>query len=234
MGEEYAGVMTGAGHSRRRRRDIGADAARTEAGRHDSYLKPSMRRGLSMKPGSRDVRRLFPRLAAIAAFVLVVAYLATAAPHTAVATGISSVTEYPVPGGNPWGTAFDASGRVWVAMPGCDPSPTCSSSTPPGKLALFDPNTSSWIVTVSLPAGYGQPLFVAVDHTGMVWFTMPVTNAIGRYDPVAATVKQWAVPTSGSGPWGLAVDSNDKVWFTEHYVNKIGSFDPASQAFHEV
>jgi sugar lactone lactonase YvrE len=149
-------------------------------------------------------------------------------------SGITSVTDYPTPGTYPWGTAFDGTGRVWVALPGCDPAPSCSSSTPPGKLALFDPGTHTWTTTVSLPAGYGQPLFVAVDGGGKVWFTMPATNAIGRYDPATTAVTQWAVPTTSGGPWGLAIDTNGKVWFTEHYVNKIGSFDPVSQRFQEV
>ncbi len=58
----------------------------------------------------------------------------------------------------------------------------------------------NWASIVSLPAGYGQPLFVAIDHDGKVWFTMPVTNAIGMFDPVAMTVTQWAVPTPSAGP----------------------------------
>jgi streptogramin lyase len=180
------------------------------------------------------VPRFVARSIAIAACALLVGALVTARPRTAVATGIESVTDYPVPGGQPWGTAFDGAGRVWVAMPGCDPSPTCASSTPPGKLARFDPGTRSWSTVVSLPAGYGQPLFVAVDQAGRVWFTMPVTNAIGLYNPVDSTVRQWPVPTVSAGPWGLAVDSRGKVWFTEHYVNKIGSFDPTSQSFQEI
>ncbi len=155
-------------------------------------------------------------------------------PRTAFAAGIASVTDYPAPGGQPWGTAFDGSGRVWVAMPGCDPSPTCSSGTPPGKLGLFDPATTSWTTVVSLPAGYGQPLFVAVDGGGKVWFTMPVTNAIGRYDPADATVRQWPVPTISAGPWDLDIASSGKVWFTEHYVNKIGAFNPVLQTFQEI
>ncbi|MGH2498008.1 MAG: virginiamycin B lyase family protein, partial [Ktedonobacteraceae bacterium] len=154
--------------------------------------------------------------------------------QSALASSISSVTDYYVPGSDPWGTAFDSSGRVWVALPGCDLAPSCPSSTPPGKLALFDPTAQSWVTVVSLPAGYGQPVFVAVDHSGKVWFTMPVTNAIGMYDPVATTVSQWAVPTAAAGPWGIAIDTNGKVWFTEHYVNQIGSFDPNAQTFHEI
>src|SRR6266446_3033254 len=172
---------------------------------------------------------------AAASTLLVIGSITGAHAQPSRASDISSVTDYYVPGSFPWGTAFDSSGRVWVAMPGCDLAPSCPSSTPPGKLALFDPNTQGWhYPIVSLPAGYGQPVFVAVDHTGKVWFTMPVTNTIGMYDPVSTTVTQWAVPTASAGPWDIAIDSKGTIWFTEHYVNQIGSFDPDSQTFHEV
>ena len=169
-----------------------------------------------------------------ASLLLVLSARVASHAQPSLASSISSVTDFYVPGSFPWGTAFDSSGRVWVALPGCDLAPSCPSSTPPGKLALFDPAVQNWATVVSLPAGYGQPVFVAVDAGGNVWFTMPVTNAIGVYDPVSATVSQWAVPTPAAGPWDIALDSTGKVWFTEHYVNQIGSFDPNSQAFHEV
>src|SRR6266567_4899395 len=173
-------------------------------------------------------------LAAIAvnALFIVLTTIPTRA-QSALASSIGSITEYSVPGSNPWGTAFDSSGRVWVALPGCDLAPSCSSSTPPGKLALFDPTGQNWKTTVQLPSGYGQPVFVAVDSSSNVWFTMPVTNSIGMYNPTNATVTQWTVPNSSAGPWDLAIESNGKIWFTEHYVNQIGSFDPGSQTFHE-
>ena len=149
-------------------------------------------------------------------------------------TGISGIDEYTVPGGDPWGTAFDGSGRVWVALPGCDLAPSCPSSTPPGKLALFDPTTQSWVSIVLLPAGFGQPIFVAVDHNGKVWFTMPVTNTIGMYDPVSTTISQWTVPTPNAGPWDIAVDLKGTIWFTEHYVNKIAAFHPGTNIIQEI
>src|SRR6266536_1894901 len=169
-----------------------------------------------------------------ASTLLVVCSIIGAQAQSSLAPGISNVTDYYVPGSDPWGTTFDSSGRVWVALPGCDLAPSCPSSTTPGKLALFDPTAQNWANIVSLPAGYGQPVFVAVDQNGKVWFTMPVTNAIGLYDPVSTTVTQWAVPTPAAGPWDLAIDSKGKIWFTEHYLNQIGSFDPTSQTFHEV
>jgi len=160
--------------------------------------------------------------------------ITSANANSSFATSISSINEYFVPGTNPWGTAFDSSGRVWVALPGCDLAPSCPSSTPPGKLALFSYTAQSWAIIVTLPAGYGQPVFVAVDGAGKVWFTMPVTNAIGMYDPASTTVSQWAVPTSSAGPWDITISSNGIIWFTEHYVNKIASFDPNAQTFHEI
>jgi len=170
------------------------------------------------------------RIGAIAALALIASALGFARLPTANAAGIASTTEFSVPAGsNPWGTAFNSAGQVWVALPGCDPAPSCAPTTPPGKLGLFDPTTNSWVATVSLPTGYGQPLFVAVDHNGKVWFTMPVTNTIGMFDPVTAAVTQWTIPTANGGPWDLAIDANNKIWFTEHYVNKIGEFDPVSQ-----
>jgi streptogramin lyase len=188
-----------------------------------------------MKRSTRKILAICTALVVIAASTLLAAesIIGTHA-QSSLAPGISTVTDYFVPGSDPWGTAFDRSGRVWVALPGCDLAPSCSSSTPPGKLALFDPNALNWATVVSLPAGYGQPVFVAVDQSGKVWFTMPVTNTIGLYDPVSTTVTQWAVPTPAAGPWDLAIDSNGKIWFTEHYVNQIGSFDPNSQTFHEI
>jgi hypothetical protein len=99
------------------------------------------------------IPRLVARLAPAGVALLLVAGALIAGPlSSAHAAGLSSVTDFFVPGSDPWGTAFDGSGRVWVAMPGCDPAPSCSSSTPPGKLALFDPASSSFTTVVNLPA----------------------------------------------------------------------------------
>ncbi len=167
-----------------------------------------------IKHSTRKILAICVALAvAAASALLVVGSIAGAHAQSSRASDISSVIDFYVPGSFPWGTAFDSSGRVWVAMPGCDLAPSCPSSTPPGKLALYDPNAQNWATVVSLPAGYGQPLFVAVDHTGKVWFTMPVTNSIGLYDPVSTTVAQWAVPTPGTV---LGTDSfqraNQSLW----------------------
>ena len=143
--------------------------------------------------------------------------------------------EYSVPkGSDPWGTAFDPSGQMWVALPGCDPSPTCAPGTPPGRFDIFNPKTSSWAGGHNLPSGYAQPLFLAFDKLGQAWFPMPMDNSIGMYSPSKHTFQKWAVPTSNAGPWDIAIDHNGMIWFTEHYSNKIGRFNPTTHAFMEV
>jgi streptogramin lyase len=152
----------------------------------------------------------------------------------ALANGITT-TDFNIPSSlDPWGTAFDSKGNVWLAIPGCDPSPTCSSTTPPGEIAEFNPVTSTWMNTYQLPSGYAQPLFLAFDAQGRLWFPLPMGNSIGMFDPSNNTFQQWAVPTANAGPWDVAIDGNGKIWFTEHYTNKIGSFDPVTQTFLEV
>ncbi len=146
-----------------------------------------------------------------------------------------SARDFYIPSGSdPWGTTFDSSGHVWLAIPGCDPSPTCNSSTPPGKIAEFNPSNSSWMSTYQLPSGYAQPLFLAFDSQGRLWFPMPMKNSLGMFNPGNKTFQQWAVPTASAGPWGVAVDHSGKIWFTEHFTNKIGRFDPTTQNFMEV
>ncbi|HVB72412.1 MAG TPA: hypothetical protein VNE38_02555 [Ktedonobacteraceae bacterium] len=145
-----------------------------------------------------------------------------------------TATDYWLNGGQePWGITFDSRGNVWVAVPGCDPSPTCGSSTPPGKIEEFNPVYSSWIATYQLPAGYAQPLFLAFDANGNLWFPMPMSNSIGMLNLQTKTFNQYPVPTAASGPWDLAIDHSGNVWFTEHYTNKIGKFDPSTQTMTE-
>ena len=60
-----------------------------------------------------------------------------------------TVTDFWINGGQePWGITFDSKGNVWMAVPGCDPSPTCSTTTPPGKIEEYNPAASSWIYSL--------------------------------------------------------------------------------------
>ena len=157
------------------------------------------------------------------------------AVHPIYAQSGVTFSEYWMNGGQePWGTTFDRNGNVWAAVPGCDPAPMCSASTPPGKIEEFNPSSSSWIATFQLPSGYAQPLFLAFDSQGNLWFPLPMANSIGELNLSSKTFQQWSVPTASAGPWAIAIDQNGNIWFTEHFVNKIGEFNPSNHTFKEV
>jgi streptogramin lyase len=134
--------------------------------------------------------------------------------------------------GDPWGTAIDASGNIWFAEPGCDFAPSCSPGTPPGQIGEL--NASTGVITYyTLPNIAGnQPIFLAFDGSGNLWFTTPNNSMIGEFNPSSgAFVGQWPV-TAGSGPWDLVFDG-EKIWYTEHFVSAVGTFDPSTHTFQD-
>jgi streptogramin lyase len=150
----------------------------------------------------------------------------TTAPAAPLPIG-SAIQEYPLSGGvgEPWGTAMDAAGNIWFAEPGCDFAPTCASSTPPGQIGELPAGSRTPRFFTLPPITGNQPIFVALDRAGKVWFTTPNNSMIGEFNPTSQSfVGQWAV-APGSSPWDLTF-ANGKIWYTEHLVSAVGAFDP--------
>jgi streptogramin lyase len=186
-----------------------------------------------MKSYKRSLRSIAV-LGLLVACATVTFGLAQTGTSYAQSSSARGVTDYKLPGGSdPWGTAFDSAGNVWVAAPGCDPQPRCAGGATPGKLDVFNPRNDHWLASISLPGNYGQPFFIAFDHSGQAWFSMPMTNTIGVYNPANNSFGQWALPSAASGPWDIAVDKSGKIWVTEHYGYKVASFNPMTHHFKE-
>lgn len=131
-------------------------------------------------------------------------------------------------GTDPWGISFDGRGYAWVAEPGCDPNPVCGSVIT-GSIDQVNRSNFGVVNHFVEPAGYSSPLFTAVDGAGNIWFTEPMSNAIGELipnlsNPSASTWHQWAAPTASASPFDLTFDSHGNLWFTEVNANKIGEF----------
>ena len=70
-----------------------------------------------------------------------------------------------------------------------------------------------------------EPADVAVDGLGRVWFTAPLTGAIGRLDPATGTVT--STDAGGLIPRDLAVGADGQVWFTARFTPQgVGRLDP--------
>ncbi len=124
----------------------------------------------------------------------------------------------------PWGIALDPShGYVWVAEPGCEPLPACTTafSSTIGQYAYSD---GAFIRDYVEPKGYTGPLFVVADPAGDLWFTQPTSDAIGEFDPINNMWHQWSVKKN-SNPYDLVLDAQGNLWFTEWGGNQIGFFN---------
>ncbi len=132
----------------------------------------------------------------------------------------------------PWGIAFDyVHGFVWLAEPGCEPTPKCPTKMQ-GAISQYALADGSFIQDFQEPVGYTSPLFLAVDASGNVWFTQPDSDAIGEFVPQNESWQQWSV-RKGSAPYDLTFDTRGNLWFTEFAANRIGFFNPHSQTLVE-
>ncbi len=101
----------------------------------------------------------------------------------------------------------------------------------PGKLAMFDPTTST-LTELSVPtlSGESPPALYAlvIDHQQKIWFVDVGANMLVRYVPAkhSLTFFQLSLPTSA--PFGLTLDPAGKLWFTAggSSANFIGEMAP--------
>jgi virginiamycin B lyase len=92
---------------------------------------------------------------------------------------------------------------------------------------------SSLIVEYAIPTtSNSMPRSIVVESPGHVWFTMPVSNAIGSLVVTSTQDYEFSfhsVPTANSEPFDLAYDDSDGIiWFTERAGNKIGRLEIAT------
>jgi len=129
--------------------------------------------------------------------------------------------------GTPWGIVVTPQSFVWFTQKLGD------------RLAKLNPWTGV-ITEVPLPVHSpgNEPLYLANDTDGSLWFTESATNIIGRYVPGTNIFQEWVVPTTASKPHGIAVTprlwgpglqtspydhrGTISVFFTEEVGNKIG------------
>jgi len=74
-------------------------------------------------------------------------------------------------------------------------------------------------------AGAHDPL-VAPD--GSVWWTGPMGNLVGRFDPKTQQMKEFTLKTPNSTPHGLVADKDNNIWFTGMTGGYVGKLNPKS------
>ncbi len=77
-----------------------------------------------------------------------------------------------------------------------------------------------------------EPSDVAVDEAGIVWFTVPLEQGIGRLDPATGNVT--LTQTETLVPRALTVAADGDVWFSARFVPQgVGELDPDTNNVRE-
>lgn len=135
------------------------------------------------------------------------------------ASGQIVLSALPNPQAQVFSLAADRRGHLWF------------TEVLPGKLAMFDPATST-LTELSVPTlpGENPPALytLVVDRRGDIWFVDVGANTLVRYGPArhALTFFQLSVPNSA--PFGLTADPAGRLWFTAggSSANYIGEMVP--------
>jgi len=104
------------------------------------------------------------------------------------------------------------------------------------QIGVFNSKTRRWEKSYDIPGETLYPHTIRVDSKGIVWFTIIVTDQVGRLDPKTGDVKVIALPNGLSksispndAPYGIDVDPKDgTVWYAKLYADRIGRIDPVT------
>ena len=94
--------------------------------------------------------------------------------------------------------------------------------------------SSGQFTEFAMPTPDASPSEVAVDASGIVWFTDAGTNQIGRLDPATGIITETPLlDGDANGPRGIAIATDGKVWFTKRFSHIVGFLDPSTNQVTE-
>jgi streptogramin lyase len=104
-----------------------------------------------------------------------------------------------------------------------------------GEILVFDP-TKRTFKSYQIGHSAMYPHTPRFDSKGILWFTMYVSNQIGRFDPKTGHMTVIELPNvmvrnDGriTAPYGIDINPLDgSVWYTKLWANKIGRIDPVT------
>jgi len=109
-----------------------------------------------------------------------------------------------------------------------------------GTITSYDPASREF---KDYPVGGGAlwPHTLRFDKTGIAWFTISISNQVGRFDPKTGETKVIDLPKTTNRPtagfmfpYGIDVSPTDgSVWYTRLWAQKIGRVDPKTLAVKE-
>lgn len=102
------------------------------------------------------------------------------------------------------------------------------------EIGVFDANSRKWLTSYTLPPEAQYPHTIRIDQENIVWFTVAVSEHIGRLDPKTGDITLIDAPNprpigipAGTSPYGIDIHPlNGQVWYARLFGDRIGYVDP--------
>jgi streptogramin lyase len=110
-----------------------------------------------------------------------------------------------------------------------------------GQIGVFNSKTMKWEKSFEIPGKTLYPHTIRLDASGIIWFTIILTDQIGRLDPKTGDIKVIPLPSGQSKsispldmPYGIDVSPKDgSVWYAKIMADRIGRVDPVTLTVEE-
>ena len=93
----------------------------------------------------------------------------------------------------------------------------------PARLARFDIAAEKF-TEIPLPRtgnASTNPIGIAIDTQGMIWYTQFRTSNIGRFDPRTNSVEQFSTGLVTGASYGIVSDKQGNIWTSQQRVDRI-------------
>ena len=102
------------------------------------------------------------------------------------------------------------------------------------SLVRYDLDTREFDV-YDLPTADSGPFAVAIDPSGMVWFSQQAAGQIGRLDPGTGQILEFAPDPPLATPETITFDGDGNLWISEHQEGGgIARYSPALDSFERI
>lgn len=100
-------------------------------------------------------------------------------------------------------------------------------------------NSNEYIQEFVIPSKCSEPVAIAVDQNGIVWFAESATRKIGKFDPNTKQFEEFPLPDAKeqekiapvASIWDMKFDKDGNLWFPDVIANAIWKFDPKRETF---
>ena len=139
---------------------------------------------------------------------------------------------------------------VTIAVPGLTPNDeldttvtgTPADNFPDEQRAQFcgsgDAKFTDYVQEFSIPTPCTNPLAIATDYDGNVWFTQTNTGKVAKFDPTSETFTEYDNPSwppgSRSMMWGIDYAPDGSVWFTDEAFDSVWKFSTLDEKYERL